>query len=42
LPQKIDYRFAMLYAGYLFLPAAAFAWLLPEPTAERATLAPLD
>lgn len=26
-----DYRFALLYAAFLFLPAAAIAMLLPEP-----------
>ena len=26
-----DYRFALLYAGFFFLPAAAVAMLLPEP-----------
>ena len=26
-----DYRFALLYAGFLFLPAAAVAMFLPEP-----------
>ena len=25
-----DHRMALLYAGYLFFPAAAIAWLLPE------------
>ncbi len=25
-----DYRVALLYAGFLFLPAAGIAWLLPE------------
>jgi predicted MFS family arabinose efflux permease len=25
-----DYRLALLYAGFLFLPAAGIAWLLPE------------
>jgi MFS family permease len=31
-----DYRLALLYAGFLFLPAAAFALLLPElPMAEK-------
>lgn len=25
-----DYRLALLYAGFLFLPAAAVAWMLPE------------
>jgi len=29
-----DYRLALLYAGFLFLPAAAVAWLLPEPPDE--------
>jgi MFS family permease len=32
-----DYRLALLYAGFLFLPAAAFAWLLPEPPDENTT-----
>jgi MFS family permease len=27
-----DYRLALLYAGLLFIPTAAVAWLLPEPT----------
>jgi hypothetical protein len=26
-----DYRLALLYAGFLFLPAGALACLLPEP-----------
>jgi MFS family permease len=26
-----DIRLALLYAGMLFIPAAAFAWFLPEP-----------
>jgi hypothetical protein len=25
-----DYRLALLYAGFLFLPAAGVAWMLPE------------
>jgi hypothetical protein len=29
-----DYRLALLYVGLLFVPTAAFAWLLPEPPAE--------
>lgn len=29
-----DHRMALFYAGFLFLPAAAFAWLLPEPPDE--------
>lgn len=30
-----DYRLAIFYAGFLFLPAAAVAWMLPEtPDAE--------
>jgi len=29
-----DYRLALLYAGFLFLPAAAIALLLPEPPDE--------
>jgi MFS family permease len=29
-----DYRLALFYAGFLFLPAAAVAWLLPEAADE--------
>src|SRR5438874_8269543 len=29
-----DYRLALLYAGFLFVPAAAVAWLLPEAADE--------
>jgi MFS family permease len=35
-----DYRLALLYAGWLFLPAAGVALLLPEPPDERAILRP--
>ncbi len=31
-----DYRLALLYAGFLFLPAAGIALLLPEPPDEKA------
>ena len=38
-----DYRLALFYAGFLFLPAAAFAWLLPEPPDEDSPVSqPLD
>jgi MFS family permease len=30
-----DYRLALLYAGFLFIPAAAVAWLLPEAQEEK-------
>ena len=30
-----DHRLALFYAGFLFVPAAAFAWLLPEPPDEE-------
>lgn len=30
-----DYRMALLYAGFLFLPAAAIALMLPEPPDEE-------
>jgi MFS family permease len=33
--QAGDYRLALLYAGFLFVPAAAFAMLLPELPATR-------
>jgi len=32
-----DYRMALLYAGFLFLPAAAIALMLPEPPDETTT-----
>jgi MFS family permease len=32
-----DYRLALLYAGFLFLPAAGVALLLPEPLDEHST-----
>jgi len=31
-----DYRLALFYAGFLFLPAAAVALMLPEPSDENA------
>ena len=37
-----DYRLTLLYAGFLFLPAAAVAVSLPELRAEPETGAPLD
>jgi hypothetical protein len=44
-----DDRLALLYAGFLFLPAAIAAWWMPEPAAEvpasdspNATLAAFD
>ena len=33
-----DYRHALLYAGCLFLPAAAVAWMLPELPDENSPL----
>ena len=30
-----DYRLALLWAGFLFLPAAGIALLLPEPPDEK-------
>jgi MFS family permease len=32
-----DYRMALLYAGFLFLPAAGVAWMLPELADEKST-----
>jgi MFS family permease len=31
-----DYRLALLCAGFLFLPAAGIAWMMPEPPDETA------
>jgi hypothetical protein len=30
-----DYRLAILYAGFLFVPAAAVAWMMPEVPDEE-------
>src|SRR5262249_31680881 len=35
-----DYRLALVYAGLLFLPAAAIALLLPEPPDEQSAAEP--
>ena len=35
-----DYRLSLLYAGFLFLPAAGIALLLPEPPDELPTVMP--
>jgi MFS family permease len=40
--QSGDYRLNMYYASFLFLPAAAFALLLPELPGARATVEPLE
>jgi MFS family permease len=41
--QKVgDFRMALLYAGFLFLPAAAVALMLPEPPDEAAPVEPLE
>lgn len=37
-----DYRPALFYAGFLFLPAAAFALLLSEPPSEPAAVTPVE
>ncbi len=37
-----DYRLVLLYAGFLFIPAALAALFLPEPPDERASLAPVE
>ncbi len=33
-----DYRLALLYAGFLFLPAAGVAWMMPELSDEESIL----
>jgi hypothetical protein len=40
--QVDDFRLALFYAGFLFLPAAGIALLLPEPPEESGTVEPLD
>jgi hypothetical protein len=37
-----DHRFALLYASFVFLPAAAVALLLPEPPDEMALAQPAE
>jgi hypothetical protein len=37
-----DYRLALEYAGWLFLPAALAALFLPEPGDERGTPTPVE
>jgi MFS family permease len=37
-----DFRLVLFYAGFLFVPAAAVALLLPEPPDQRAALAPVE
>lgn len=41
IAQVGDYRLALLYAGFLFLPAAGVACLLPEPPDEQPSGEPL-
>jgi MFS family permease len=40
--QVDDFRLALFYAGFLFLPAAGFALLLPEPPDESGAVEPMD
>lgn len=40
--QAGDYRLALYYSAFLFIPAAAFALLLPELPQLRGTVEPLD
>ncbi len=37
-----DFRLALFYAGFLFLPAAVVSLLLPEPPDERGEVAPVE
>ncbi|HZZ74261.1 MAG TPA: MFS transporter [Pirellulales bacterium] len=37
-----DYRSALMYAGFLFIPAALFALMLPEATDETPDAEPVD
>ena len=30
-----DYRLAIVYAGFLFLPAAVVSWMMPDAPEER-------
>ncbi len=37
-----DFRLALFYAGFLFLPATAVSLLLPEPPDERGDVSPVE
>lgn len=37
-----DFRMALLYAGFLFIPAGIVALMLPEPPDERGEVAPVE
>ena len=37
-----DFRLDLLYAGFLFVPAAIAALFLPEPPDERSSLEPVE
>jgi hypothetical protein len=37
-----DYRLVLFYAGFLFVPAAVVALLLPEPPDERSNVEPVE
>jgi hypothetical protein len=37
-----DCRLALLYAGYLFLPAAVAAMFLAEPPGDESTVVPRE
>jgi MFS family permease len=40
--QSVDFRLALLYSGFLFIPAAAAALFLPEPPDEQGEVEPVD
>ncbi len=40
--QVSDFRTALFFTGFLFIPAGAIALLLPEPPDEQASLAPVE
>jgi MFS family permease len=40
--QVSDFRTALFYSGFLFIPAGLVAWFLPDMPDERASLAPVE
>jgi MFS family permease len=40
--QVSDFRTALFYTGFMFLPAGLVAWFLPDVPDERAAVAPLE
>ena len=40
--QVSDFRTALFYTGFMFIPAGLVAWFLPEVPDQRASVAPVE